>query len=84
MAVEKGEMIPERMELELQKEKEMMANQLKSFEIEVTNRLLEENQQVDNEVFSKKEYDLFTKKNSDFVQRVVEAIPFKENRIKMS
>ena len=84
MAVEKGEMLPERMELELQKEKEMMANQLKSFEIEVTNRLQEENQQVDNEVFSKKEYDLFTKKNSDFVQRVVEAIPFKENRIKMS
>ena len=52
-AVEEGKMLPERMELEIQKEQEMMSSQLKTYEVEVINRLQEENSQVDNKVFSK-------------------------------
>tara|TARA_Y100001963_G_C6785839_1_gene452685 strand:+ start:255 stop:2525 length:2271 start_codon:yes stop_codon:yes gene_type:complete len=82
-AVEAGEMLPERMQLELQKEQEMMTNQIKSFEIEVTNRLQEESQQVENQVFSKKEFDLFISKDPEFEARVVDAIPFKQDKIKI-
>ena len=83
-AVEQGKMLPERMALELKKEQEMMTNQLKSFEIEVTNRLQEENQQVENQVFSKKEFDLIIESQADIKERIVEAIGFREDKIKMT
>ena len=41
-AVKQGKMLEERMQLELKKEMEMMENQLKSFAIEVENKLQEE------------------------------------------
>jgi len=83
-AVEAGEMLPERMQLEMKKEQEMIANQLKSFEIEVTNKLQEENQQVENQVFSKKEFDLILESETDIKDRIVDAIGFRENRVKMT
>ena len=82
-AVEAGEMLPERMELELQKEQELMLNQIKSYEIEVMNRLQEENQQVDNKVFSKKEFEIFVENDAEFKARIVDVISYKEDRVKM-
>ena len=83
-AVEAGKMLPERMALELKKEKEMMMNQIKTFEIEITNKLQEENQQVESQVFSKKEFELFATSNPEFTERIVNSIPFRKNRIKLS
>jgi hypothetical protein len=82
-AVKAGEMLPERMELELQKEQEMMSNQLQSMGIEIENRLQEEASKVENTIISKKEFDILTK-NNDFMSRVVDQIPFHEDRIKLS
>jgi hypothetical protein len=82
MAVDNGEMLPERMQLEMQKETEMMMQQLKSFEIEVTARLQDENSRIENEVMSDKEFNILLKDES-FKSNLVEAIKFHENRIKL-
>jgi len=81
-AVKAGQMLPERMQLEIQKEQEMMQQQLESFEIEITARLQDENSKIDNEVMSDKEFKVLLKDNT-FAQRVVEAIKFHENKIKL-
>tara|TARA_Y100001963_G_scaffold135158_1_gene196483 strand:- start:844 stop:3123 length:2280 start_codon:yes stop_codon:yes gene_type:complete len=81
-AVEAGEMLPERMQLEMQKEQEMMEQQLQSFEIEVTARLQDENSKIDNQVMSDKEFTILSKEPK-FQNRVVEAIKFHENKIKL-
>ena len=80
-AVKAGEMLPERMELELQKEQEMMKQQLESFSIEIENRLQEEASKVENKVISEKEFNIMMK-NPDLQNKVVDAIKFYENRIK--
>ena len=59
-------------------------NQIKTFEIEITNKLQEENQQVESQVFSKKEFELFATSNPEFTERIVNSIPFRKNRIKLS
>ena len=82
-AVDAGEMLPERMELELQKEQKMMADQLQTFEIETRNRLQEQNSKIDNKVVSKKEFDVLIKEK-EFAANVVEAVPFKENKVKLT
>tara|TARA_Y100000593_G_scaffold94061_1_gene191427 strand:+ start:450 stop:2732 length:2283 start_codon:yes stop_codon:yes gene_type:complete len=81
-AVQEGKMLPERMELELRKEQEMMANQLKSLAIEIENRLQEEASKVENTVVSKKEFEIMMKDRA-FPSKLVEAIHFHENRIKL-
>ena len=82
-AVESGEMLPERMELELKKEAELIENQLKSFEAEVEHRLQEEASKTENRVVSKKEYEILIKQKR-FKDRVIEAIPFHKTSVKLS
>ena len=82
-AVANGDMLPERMQLEIEKEKQMIAQQLESFEIETRNRLQSEAEQIENKVISKKEFDIMLK-DEMFADRIVEAIPFKEDRVKLS
>jgi len=81
-AVEEGKILPERMELELQKEQEMMAKQIESIAVEVRHQLQEEASKVDNKIITKKEYDILTKDNV-FKSRVVEAIPFHKTMVKL-
>jgi len=81
-AVNAGQMLPERMQLEIQKEQEMMEQQLQAFEIEVTARLQDENSKIDNQVMSEKEFNILLK-DKTFANRVVEAIKFHENKIKL-
>ena len=82
-AVEAGDMLPERMQLEMQKEQEMVKQQLESYAIEVENRLQEEASKVENEVISEKEYKILAK-NPAIVKRIVDAIKFYENRVKLT
>ena len=49
-AVQAGKMLPERMELEMQKEQEMVQKQLESIAVEVRHQLQEEASKVDNKI----------------------------------
>ena len=82
-AVEAGDMLPERMELELQKEQEIVQQQLQSYAIEIENKLQEEASKVENEVISEKEYNVLVK-NPLAAKRIVDAVKFYENRIKLT
>jgi len=81
-AVEEGKMLPERMQLELQKEQEMMQSQLESFQIEVEHRLQEEASITENKVITKKEFS-FLEKDTTFAPKIIDAIPFHKNVVKL-
>ena len=82
-AVEAGEMLPERYELELKKAQEMQAQQLEV----AGQQMLAEAQQaasiVTNTVISAKEFKL-VKNNSKFADLIVEVVPFYSTRIQQS
>ena len=82
-AVKEGKMLPERFELEMKKAQDMMKQQLESFRIEVEHRLQEENSKIDNKAITKAEYKIL-EKNPSFKSRIVDAIPFNKNGIKLS
>ena len=81
-AVEQGKMLPERMELELKKEQEMMQNQIQSIAVEVRHKLQEEASKVENKIITKKEYDILIKEPR-FQSKVVEAINFHKTTVKL-
>ena len=81
-AVEAGEMLPERMQLELQKEQQMITKQLESFAVEIEHRLQEENSKIDNSIISEQEFNLLMKDNK-FESRLVDNIKFHKTVIKL-
>mgnify|MGYP003650831233 CR=1 FL=1 len=81
-AVENGKILPERMQLELAKEQEMMQKQLESLSVEIRHKLQEEASKVENKIISKKEYNILIN-DKIFKSRVVEAIPFNKTVIKL-
>ena len=81
-SVQGGKMLPERMQLELQKEQEMMQNQLQSFGKETEHRLQQEASKVENSVISEEEYKQLIKA-PETMKNVVDAIKFFENRVKL-
>ena len=81
-AVEAGEMLPERMQLELKKEQEMITNQLQAFAVEIEHRLQEENSKIDNTVMSEKEFNLLMK-DKTFESRLVDNIKFHKTIVKL-
>ena len=82
-AVQAGKMLNERMELELQKEQEMIQKQLQSYAIEVENQLQQEASKIDNKVISEKEFKILMEDES-FAETVVDSIKFYKTRIKLS
>ena len=83
MAVQSGEMLPERYELEMQKAQEMMANQVKSFEQECMSQLQSEASKVENIILSEKEFKKLTK-DEKFAKNIVDSIQFYVTRIKQT
>jgi hypothetical protein len=83
MAVQSGEMLPERYELEMQKAQEMMANQLKSFEQECMSQLQSEASKVENIILSEKEFKKLAK-DEKFAKNIVDSIQFYVTRIKQT
>ena len=61
----------------------MIEDQLKSYSIEIENKLQEEASKVENEVVSEKEYKILAK-NPAIVKRIVDAIKFYESKIKLT
>ena len=82
-AVEEGEMLPQRMELEITKKKKEIQEQLNAFEIETKNKLQAQAEIIENKDISKKEYQVFLQ-DEGFKERITDAIPFKDSRVKLT
>ena len=79
-AVESGEMLPERMELELKKETDMAQQQLKSANQQLMNDLISQVTVVDNKVVTEKEYKIL-EKDPTFSNIVEDVVRFFGDRI---
>tara|TARA_R100000656_G_scaffold84031_1_gene61358 strand:+ start:1238 stop:3529 length:2292 start_codon:yes stop_codon:yes gene_type:complete len=82
-AVESGEMLPERYELELKKAQDMMTSQMETFEQEYMSQLQNEISKVENQVVSEKEFNIMIK-DPTFESMVVDTVKFYANRIKLT
>ena len=82
-AVESGEMLPERMELEMNKAEELAANQLQSFEQQYMSELQNEVSKVENKIVSEKEFKIL-QKDKTFASMIVDAVKFYDNRLKQT
>ena len=80
-AVQAGEMLPERYQLEMQKAQEMMKAQLEGFYQECMSKLQSEASKIENKVISEKEFNILMK-DEDFAKNVVDQIKFYGTRIK--
>ena len=82
-AVESGEMIPERYELEMEKAQQMMQQQLQAAEQEYMSQLQAEASRIENQIVSEKAFNILIK-DEEFASTVVETIRFHANRIKLT
>ena len=80
-AVESGEMLPERMQLELQKAVKGMKEEIEMQRTQMMNDLIQKATQVDNKVVTEKEYNIL-EKDPSFANILQEAIRFHGNRIR--
>tara|TARA_Y100000401_G_scaffold112405_1_gene111796 strand:- start:1281 stop:3578 length:2298 start_codon:yes stop_codon:yes gene_type:complete len=83
MSVQKGEMLPQRFELEMEKLSKNMNQQLKAEEQKMMSEMQQMAEVVENRVISKKEFQLLMQ-DEKFQNTVVEAIPFYQSRVKLT
>ena len=79
--VETGEMLPERMQLELQKLSKRSQEDIEMQRTQLMNDLIQKAAQVDNKVVTEKEYTIL-EKDPSFTNILQEAIRFHGNRIR--
>jgi len=79
-AVQSGEVIPERAQLEIKKSQEMAAQAIKEKEMELISRARDEATIVKQEVMSESNYNALTK-NENFKKNIIDSVVFYENRI---
>ena len=80
-AVESGEMLPERMQLEMQKAIKRMQEEIEMQRTQMMNALIQKATQVDNKVVTEKEYSIL-EKDPSFASILQEAIRFHGDRIR--
>jgi|TARA_R110002050_G_scaffold102656_6_gene211352 hypothetical protein len=80
-AAKAGQILPERMQLELEKLQKQMSEQLKVAELQFTNELQKQSSVIENKVISKEEYNIVVK-DKDFSSLIVDSIEFYDSRIK--
>jgi len=80
-AVQKGDMIQERYELEMQKAQEMMQQQLQVAEQEYMSQLQSEASKIENKIITEKEYKVLVK-DPKVASNIVDAVRFHNDRIK--
>ena len=83
VALENGEMLEERFNLELKKATKMMQDQIAAYERECMSKLQEEASKVENRIISEKEYQLLLK-DEDMVNNIISAVKFHSSRIKQT
>ena len=74
-AVQKGEMLPERYELEIQKAQEMMKAQLEAFYQDCMTKLQSEASKIENKIISEKEFNILIK-DKNLEKNIVDKIQF--------
>jgi len=82
-AVQMGEMLPERYELEMQKAQEMMTAQLQGAEQQYMSELQNEVSKIENKVISEKEFKILMT-DADFAKNVVGQMRFHAHRIQQT
>ena len=82
-AVQSGEMLPERYELEIQKAQKMMQEQLQSYQQECMSQLQAEASKIENQVLSEKEFKILLE-NPDIAKNIVDSIQFYSTRVKQT
>jgi hypothetical protein len=82
-AVQKGDMLPARFELEMEKAQKMMQQQLQVAQQEFQSQLVAEQSKVENVIVSEKEFKAMMKSKT-FAASLMEAVKFYGNRIKQT
>ncbi len=82
-AVQSGDMLPERYELEMRKAQEMMEQQLQTYYQECMSQLQNEASKIENQVVSEKEFKFLTKQE-EFAQNIVDSVQFYSTRVKQT
>ena len=82
-AVKEGDMLPERMDLELKKEQELMETQIQNAYNEKMSELQNEASKVENNIVTDKEYKAL-EKDPTFQAMVIEAVKFYEDKIQQT
>tara|TARA_Y100000593_G_scaffold52923_1_gene99166 strand:- start:965 stop:3274 length:2310 start_codon:yes stop_codon:yes gene_type:complete len=82
-AVQSGEMLPERFQLEMEKAQKMMGQQLQAYGQECMSKLQAEASKVENAIITEKEFKLLMQ-DEETKKKLIEAIKFHSTRIKQS
>jgi len=82
-AVQKGDMLPERMQLELEKAQKMAQQQLQSYQQECMSKLQTEASKIENQIISEKEYNIILK-NEEIAKNIVDSVQFYTIRLKQT
>ena len=83
MALQSGEILQERYDLELEKLQKGMQQQLQQMQQQLMKDMQDRMETIENAIITKKEFDILVKEDK-FKETVVEAIPFYQNRIELS
>ena len=76
-----GQILPERMKLELEKMQQQQQEQVEMAEMQFANELQKQASVIDNKVISKQEYNILAK-DKEFTELIVDTIEFYDSRIK--
>ncbi|QDP66943.1 MAG: putative portal protein [Prokaryotic dsDNA virus sp.] len=83
-AVQSGDMLPERMKLEVEKAQKQQQQELEEIKLQYQSQLQREQEKTANVIISKKEYDLMVKKDVDFVKNIINVVTFFQSRVKQT
>ena len=81
--LEKGDILPERYELELAKIQESNQQQIEQIKIETQHRLTEEQTRTTNKIVSAKEFKVM-QESKTFASRILNSVPFFEDKVKLT
>jgi hypothetical protein len=82
-AVQTGEMLPERYELEMKKAQEMMMQQLQAAEQEIMSQLQAEASKIENKIVTEKEFNILVK-DPQIAENIVDQVQFYSTRIQLT
>mgnify|MGYP003112259451 CR=1 FL=1 len=82
-AVQSGQMLPERYNLEMEKAKKLMQDQIQAFQKECMSKLQAEASKIENQIISEKEYKILLK-DPTIAENIVDTIQFYDTRIKQT
>ena len=82
-AVQSGEMLPERYELEMKKAQEMMQRQLEAYRQETMSKLQAEASKIENKIITEKEFKVLIQ-DPQIKDNIVDQVQFYSSRIKQT